>query len=330
MEDSSLVRMFALLVAIAPAMIMFAYFMAMARVSFKIDKLWNAFGLGAAIAFPCILLSQTFNWLIDLGPGPYAFSLKNSLFMAAIPEELLKLGAVLLLCWEDLQEIHPRRLFMMAIACGCGFACFENILYVFELGEWQVTAIRRSISAVPGHAFVSAMMGYCIYKAVHGRNLWWAGTIILPIFSHTVYDFFLFAASNLSKVNAPAQEILWITWGFIFFVVLEGSIAHIFLYRLTEAEKASQPNLFEGDPWQGKLDHLVKSPIFWGFIGGMSIIGTGYFAHDMLDKFGTVDLVFDQGFAVFTLLHALAFLMLMLTQIKRHKKSLKGKGSNTE
>ena len=322
MDNSSLIRLLALLIAIAPAMIIFAYFMVMARMSFRAEKLWNAFGCGAVIAFPCVIIAQVFNWLIDLGGGPLALSLKKSLFMAAIPEELLKLGTVLIICWEDLADLHPRKLFMMAIACGCGFACFENIIYVFEQGHWQTTALRRSISAVPGHAFVSALMGYCIYKAVHGRRWWWGLAVIAPIMCHSAYDFFLFAADHLSQIAAPDQDIYWMTWGFICCVVLEGAMAHLVVKKLINNEQTLTLAAEEGEVWQSRLDSIVNSPYFWGSVGGLSLLVAAYFAFDMRDKLGTVDVVLDQGFAVFSLLHALAFLLLMLSQLRRSKQGL--------
>jgi RsiW-degrading membrane proteinase PrsW (M82 family) len=321
MDNSSLMRLVALILAVIPAMIMFAYFMVSARVSFKVESLWNAFGFGAVIAFPCIAFSALFEYLIDLGSSPHALSFKKAFFMASLPEEVLKLGTVLMITWQDLDEIHPRRLFMMAIACGCGFACFENIIYIVEHEQWRTVAIQRSISAVPGHAFVSALMGYCIYKAVHSRRWWWGVALIAPIILHGFYDFFLFSAAKLSEIGAPAQEIYLMTWSFICFVIIEGAIAHFVLRRIIKEERAIQQIHDIGDPWQGKLDYIVNSPVFWGIVGAATLMGTMYFALDMVDKFGTLDFVFDQGFSVFTMLHALAFIVLMVTLQKRAKRA---------
>ena len=317
MDENTLTRLTALMISVLPAMVMFAYFMVVARVSFRVEKLWSAFAFGAVIAFPCILLGQFFNWLIDLGTDPLALSLKKSIFMAAIPEELLKLVAVLILCGDELSEIKPRRLFMMAVACGCGFACFENILYVFEVGHWQTTAIQRSLSAVPGHAFVSALMGYCIYRAVHRRAWWWGLVVIVPIACHGAYDFFLFATSNLSQAGYSVRGVYWMTWGFIACVVFEGLMAHIVLQKLIKEEQSDDLPLGEGEEWHSRLDQIANAPFFWAITGGLSLIGTIYFTYDMRGKVGTLEVVFNQGFAVFSLLHALAFLVLMLIQLRR-------------
>ena len=56
MNDSSIVRLIALIIAVSPALIMFAYFVVTARVSLRVEKLWSAFAFGAAVTIPCALL----------------------------------------------------------------------------------------------------------------------------------------------------------------------------------------------------------------------------------------------------------------------------------
>lgn len=54
------------------------------------------------------------------------------------------------------------------IAASLGFACIENILYVFG-NNWE-TAIARGVTSVPLHAVASGTMGYYIGLARFARN----------------------------------------------------------------------------------------------------------------------------------------------------------------
>ena len=107
------------------------------------------------------------------------------------------------------------------------------------------------------------------------------------------------------------------TWGFIACVVFEGLMAHIVLQKLIKEERSDDLPLGEGEEWHSRLDQIANAPFFWATTGGLSLIGTIYFTYDMRGKVGTLEVVFNQGFAVFSLLHALAFLVLMLIQLRR-------------
>ena len=80
-----------------------------------------------------------------------------------------------------------------------GFACFENILYVFQNG--MGTALIRGILAVPGHFFDGIFMGYYLSMAkVADINKDYSSTkknkflsLIVPVLLHGIYDFCLFS-----------------------------------------------------------------------------------------------------------------------------------------
>lgn len=85
-----------------------------------------------------------------------------------------------------------------------GFACLENILYVF-LNQSVAVGISRGLLAVPGHACDAVFMGYYlslakIYasqgkKKLEKRNL--VLSVLVPTILHGIYDFCLFANKGI-------------------------------------------------------------------------------------------------------------------------------------
>lgn len=84
-----------------------------------------------------------------------------------------------------------------------GFACFENIFYVYEGGI--STGIIRGVLAVPGHACDAIFMGYylglskiCdIEKNKIGKTRNIILSILIPMLLHGAYDYFLMSNSLL-------------------------------------------------------------------------------------------------------------------------------------
>lgn len=76
-----------------------------------------------------------------------------------------------------------------------GFACFENILYVFEQGAF--VGIIRALLSVPGHACYGVFMGYYLSiaklniindrKDLFKKNL--LKSLLIPTMLHGIYDF---------------------------------------------------------------------------------------------------------------------------------------------
>lgn len=82
-----------------------------------------------------------------------------------------------------------------------GFACFENILYVFENG--MSTAVIRGFLAVPGHFCDGIFMGYYlsmakvadINKNYSSKRKYIILSIFVPMMLHGIYDFCLFSGN---------------------------------------------------------------------------------------------------------------------------------------
>ncbi len=82
-----------------------------------------------------------------------------------------------------------------------GFACFENILYVFQNG--MGTAVIRGLLAVPGHFCDGIFMGYYLSMAkVADINHNYSSmrkykflSLFVPMMLHGIYDFCLFSGN---------------------------------------------------------------------------------------------------------------------------------------
>lgn len=131
----------------------------------------------------------------------------KSFFQAAIPEEGLKFLFLYWLIWNNKEFNEHFDGIVYAVFVSMGFACVENILYVYSGGFG--TGVVRALLAVPGHFLFAVIMGYFFSRArftpmKRGRLL--AMAIICPILAHGLYDTLCFAmemygeATGLSSV----------------------------------------------------------------------------------------------------------------------------------
>ena len=97
---------------------------------------------------------------------------------------------------KDFDEIYD--IIVYAVFASLGFACIENILFVFSRGLGN--AILRAFLSIPGHMSFGVIMGYFLAQAKVGsfnkntgifkRNI--LLSILLPTLAHTMYDALLF------------------------------------------------------------------------------------------------------------------------------------------
>jgi protease PrsW len=143
---------------------------------------------------------------IELGIGlvaPERQSISSRLFyafaVAGLVEESVKLFFIRRYLFNRREFDERADGIVYAICVSMGFAFVENLLYGYR--DTSVL-IARSVSAVPGHALFSGIMGYYIglskiearRDGALARGLAWA--VIL----HGLYDFFLFAGLGLAII----------------------------------------------------------------------------------------------------------------------------------
>lgn len=121
----------------------------------------------------------------------------------ALVEEFCKWIVAYKIAYNDsnFDEIYDGILYSVFVALG--FACIENLLYVYEGGI--STGIARALLAVPGHACDGLFMGYYLglskiaitnnRKDLKNKNLFLS--ILIPTITHGIYDYCLLSESGL-------------------------------------------------------------------------------------------------------------------------------------
>ena len=171
-----------------------------------IKTLLKAFFAGMlAIVFTMVL-----DFLIDLTLGNIPV-LSNTVFYdafltAGIPEELSKFLIFMIFIWRDKNFDEYFDGIVYACFISLGFACLENIMYVFDatiisLAGGFITSILRAVLSVPGHFLFGVILGYFLSMAKfhpekRGRYIWTG--LLLAILAHGLFDWLLMVADSLS------------------------------------------------------------------------------------------------------------------------------------
>ncbi len=197
-----------LLLAVLPAILLVVYI-------YRKDKfekepfgmLLKAFFFGCLTTIPASLLEgvlQTvYAALLGNGGGLLGYSLYTGFVVAGFSEELFKL---LFLAWAVWRSRHFTEYFdgiVYAASVSLGFACVENILYVFggtTYSEMIHTGIVRAVLSVPAHFLFGVTMGYFFSMAKfepakRGQNL--RKALFVPLALHGTFDALIFMYSEL-------------------------------------------------------------------------------------------------------------------------------------
>jgi RsiW-degrading membrane proteinase PrsW (M82 family) len=125
--------------------------------------IWATFGLGVATIPAVMLVVMPLSLLVEPIPDPYAAGFLGAFLTAAIPEESLKFLVVRGYCARHHEFTEPMDGVVYGAVASLGFATLENVLYVAADGF--AVAVARALTAVPGHAFTGAIMGYYVGRA---------------------------------------------------------------------------------------------------------------------------------------------------------------------
>lgn len=125
----------------------------------------------------------------------YSDSVFYSAFIeAGLPEELSKFIILFLIIWWNKNFNEHMDGIVYATFVSLGFACVENILYVF--GGGLGTGIMRAIISVPGHFLFGVLMGYFLSLAKFsksGKFFLILLSILVPACIHGLFDWLLMA-----------------------------------------------------------------------------------------------------------------------------------------
>jgi len=207
--------------------------------------LWVSFGFGVLSIIPAVLTGIPIQMQLRGVTDPAASGFLQAFFVAAIPEELAKLGALLLYSYRKVEFNEPMDGVVYGVAVSLGFASLENILYVAMGGAG--TAVFRAVTAVPMHAVAGVLMGYFVGRAKFSPRkrlgLIFVGWLVAALV-HGFYDGPLLWGQEMVK-NA-GREVADSTgaglFGAAFGVLLLAWVVALLLVRkLRKEQEALQP-----------------------------------------------------------------------------------------
>jgi len=167
-----------------------------------IKSLLKAF-IGGMIAIPLDLLIVS-GIQYALGGTVISETVFFSAFLeAGIPEELSKFLIFMIFIWNDKNFDEYFDGIVYATFIGLGFACVENIMYVFDYGFG--TGVVRALLSVPGHFLFGVVLGYFLSLAkfhADKRGTYLISGLLLAMLAHGLFDWLLMVASVLPVVGS--------------------------------------------------------------------------------------------------------------------------------
>lgn len=147
---------------------------------------------------------------------------------AGIPEEVCKLLIFLMFIWRDKNFDEYFDGIVYASFIGLGFACVENIMYVFSAASESflggfATSIVRALLSVPGHFLFGVIMGYFLSMAKfdpekRSKHIWTG--LLFAILAHGLFDWLLMFADRLET-------------GLVLFIYAGFLVGDFFLWRFS-------------------------------------------------------------------------------------------------
>ena len=117
---------------------------------------------------------------------------------AGFPEELCKFLILFLFFWWNKNFNEYMDGIVYATFVSLGFACLENILYVFSSGFG--TGIMRAIISVPGHFLFGVLMGYFFSLAKFDKQStipYLFLSVLVPGMVHGLFDWLLMLTDTM-------------------------------------------------------------------------------------------------------------------------------------
>lgn len=198
-----------LFLAIIPVIIILTYIYLKDRNKEPWSLLIKLFFMGIASCFLVLLMSEMLFKIFPFMDKDTAYmtffeTMAYSFIGVALIEEFCKWLMTFIGSYKHkaYDEVYDGIVYSVYVSLG--FACLENILYVF-MNKSIVVGISRGILSVPGHACDAVFMGYYLSlakvyasqgkKKLEKRNL--ILSVLVPTILHGIYDFCLFASIDV-------------------------------------------------------------------------------------------------------------------------------------
>ncbi len=217
-----------------------------------VSKLFLAFLYGVGSTFVTLVITQLLNivGLFTYDLGSFSGAVSTALFAAALPEECAKL----LMLWPFLRKNPYYDEYFDGIVYAAylslGFACVENISYVFQGSDQMLTALVRGVLAVPAHFLFAVTMGYYVSLAKfdpehRSSHLWKA--FFFPMLLHGTYDALLMVSGTLGEAYGEESMVVMTTCAvlFIVFIIFDIKLWKWGLKRIKRLQERSKEQDFD-------------------------------------------------------------------------------------
>jgi len=151
---------------------------------------------------------------------PILGAIYDGYVVAGLSEELWKLLLLMLVIWRSRHFDEYFDGIVYATYLSLGFACVENVMYVFGSTDPMGTAFMRGLLAVPAHFLFAVTMGYYLSIAKFDpekRPSHLLKAFLFPALLHGTYDALLMVNDALGGNTALVSGVL--TLVFIYFDV---------------------------------------------------------------------------------------------------------------
>ena len=173
-------------------------------------------------------------------PGESVFY--SAFFEAGIPEELCKWLLFMLVIWRNRNFNEFFDGIVYATFISLGFACIENIMYVFgneSFGAALTTGVMRALLSVPGHFLFAVIMGYFLGMAKfrpYSRSKYLILSLVCPMLAHGLFDYLLMLSSAFNDSNLEIMGTLL----FILFIYLDVKMWKIGVRQIAKMQEQTR------------------------------------------------------------------------------------------
>ena len=209
--------------AIAPALFMLWLVIAAAERPGPPAQVWAAFLLGAASFSLVGFVRAPFASIVAAPENPWVALAMHSIFGAALPEEAVKVAAIVLVSAKRRASADPMDTVVYGAAVGLGFAAHENLAYLVQHAEmWQSLAALRAVLTVPFHGALGIIAGAYLAIARSGTALGahrqrrdWARLssrllmLTAPLALHAGFDFPLLTLQQVPNLDPTLR--MWLS-----------------------------------------------------------------------------------------------------------------------
>jgi RsiW-degrading membrane proteinase PrsW (M82 family) len=176
--------------------------------------LLKAFLFGALTIPPAAFMEQILSMFTP--SMPVLSAVYTGFVVAGSSEELWKLLFLLLAIWGSRHFDEYYDGVVYACFVSLGFACFENVSYVFGQGTFVdalATGSVRAVLSVPGHFLFGVMMGYYFalakFDPERRRHYLWRAFFI-PMLMHGTFDSLLMIPESMPAGAGVVSGVLFV------------------------------------------------------------------------------------------------------------------------